>query len=144
MEEQIVSFETAKLAKEKKFNWKCRGKIHCSHEHFVKKNVIPSNVNTYHKNMFAPIENHNRTFQDGTQTYTSLPTQSLLQKWLREVHNIHIIVFLNSEKQYFSDVYQNFQLPVDSGELDSLLSGRVYISYEDALEAALQEALNLI
>jgi hypothetical protein len=132
MKEQIVSFETAKLAKEKGFDVPIMQMLQVYHITTGKIDMyLTSNrVSNWNDNKYVEI--------------CSAPTQSLLQKWLREVHNIHIIVFLNSEKQYFSDVYQNFQLPVDSEELHSLLSGRVYKSYEDALEAALQEALNLI
>jgi len=69
----------------------------------------------------------------GSYTDYPAPTQSLLQKWLREVHNIHVVivgsptyspcVMLNGTNYWRQD--------------DELL-------YEEALEKGLQEALKLI
>jgi len=133
MEDQLVSFETAKLAKEKKFNYPCRGKIECSHYHFIKNNIIPSNISTSNKEMFAPIKNWNidiKTNRGQFDRYTSLPTQSLLQKWLREVHNIHF--FILGTMPYY----------VGGGDLVEYYYN--FDTYEKAFEKGLQEALKLI
>ena len=149
MEEQLTSFKTAKLAEEKGFNWKCRGRIHCSHFHFVKKNIIPINVPINEDETFAPIEDwNNKKHQDpnnknGTLTglYLSLPTQSLLQKWLREKHYIHINLFTSFENMkmiYDVDIFQQYQ---DSLKCKKSLYGK---TYEETLEKGLFEALKLI
>lgn len=68
MEEQLISSETAKLAKDKGFNLKepctCGGFPNCICD-------------------AVRIDN-----------YIYKPTQSLLQKWLREIYNIHIVVYI--------------------------------------------------
>lgn len=93
MEDQLITFETAKLAKEKE----------CP--------LIKTRLNI----IISPV-----------------PTQSLLQKWLREVHNIHITIWYNElTKKYRIDT------PEDLNESE-------YESYENALEIVLQEILKLI
>ena len=74
------------------------------------------------------------TYQDG---FYFAPTQSLTQKWLREVHNIHIqIIFLALNNRYVFAIYK-----YGEEDIESVLE---YETYEFALEAALQEALKLI
>lgn len=107
MSETIISFETAKLAKEKGFNWR---------------NIEILEV----KSKSAYLDN---------------TTQSLLQRWLREVHNIDI-------KPYIS----HGLLPNATWEYSIQTSKPEYIrslnkhfnTYEEALELGLQEALKLI
>lgn len=119
MEEQLISFETAKLAKEKGFNEECYltyGKI--LKEYCIFKSDYSetnSEVNKY--------------------TY-SAPTQSLLQKWLREKHKIHIELQCDSNYyKYFILIYYKTNCVFNLD--DSLI-------YEEALEIGLQEALKLI
>ena len=143
MEETRVTFETAKLAKEKGFNWKCRGKVHCSHYHLIKNNIIPSNIPTSHDDMFAPLKDWNNHLKPKLDTETSLPTQSLLQKWLREVHNIYISIFVSKYtgkvvKEY-SILIRNFN--INDGE-KSL--HEQFLIHDEALEYGLQQALKLI
>jgi len=84
----LVNFELAKLLKEKGFDVKVRGRIHVSHWHLVKDNIIPSNVNIYYTDMFAPLSNWN----DGTQHFMSIPTIAEVVMWLYEKHGIWIEV----------------------------------------------------
>lgn len=75
------------------------------------------------------------------------PTQSLLQKWLREVHNIHIFIdktrvggnyqFIIHEKLKSNNVYEFSWNVLKYSNSD-------FNTYEEALEVGLQEALNLI
>lgn len=63
-----------------------------------------------------------------------------LQKWLREVHNLHIRIWYNflTDKwrvEYIADIKQNV---LNSGNEDE------FATYELALEQGLQEALKLI
>jgi hypothetical protein len=134
MKEQLITFDTAKLAKEKGFDCRCRSKIHCSHYHLVVDNVIPKNIPTNEYEMFAPIENHNRVFLNGTQTNTSLPSQSLLHRWLREVHKIDIFI---TEGFHIVSKYKVYTKP-SWGYFEE------FDSYEGALEKGLQKALTLI
>lgn len=71
--------------------------------------------------------------------YISTPTQSLLQKWLREVHKISIKV-----DDFYTDSKLRFDFSVSElGSQDDNPQG-AYESYEDALEAGLIEALKFI
>jgi len=129
MKEELVEFETAKLAKEKGFNELV--------ENYFEITTISK-----------PISENTCKFQNinglKSGNLASRPTQSLLQKWIREKNDIHIVVLPNSEKQFFYEVFRNFELPFESEELYSVLSGRVYNTYEEALEKGLYEALKLI
>jgi hypothetical protein len=120
MKEQLITFETAKLAKEKGFDVYCetayvyRYKEHESEDYWY-----------YWKSYVGSLTHDPLTCDIGA------PTQSLLQKWLREKHNTFISVDVNyCYKIYFKDV---------------LLSESInYNNYEDALEVGLQEGLKLI
>lgn len=72
-----------------------------------------------------------------------VPTQSSLQKWLREKHKIHIVVISDSKDRFFTD-YRFSDQRVDQDEDLVLLTGKVFKSYEEALEISLQEGLKLI
>ena len=97
MKEQLVTFETAKLAKEKNFDIGVNQSYviykksynyddDSSHRESYKVNDIEINSH-YHVNNYKGIDLSNELYE----AY-SAPTQSLLQKWLREVHNIFVEV----------------------------------------------------
>lgn len=78
----------------------------------------------------------------------SAPTQSLLQKWLREVHEINVFIYCYGFGYY--PTHDNIHLPTDKVKYvdrrwntqNSLNLG--FETYEQALEIGLQEALKLI
>ena len=120
MEEQLISFETAKLAKEK---------------------GLPQD-NFYFEDYearvpFYGLDNElNKGDEDRFGQCKSI-SQSLLQKWLREVHGIHIAILPkmlpSNQVTYYSfkgKLKKNFE--------------NLYNTYEEALEISLQEALKLI
>jgi len=111
--EEKIKFETAKLAKEKGFDWEVT-------EGFTKDGRI---FICSKSSGFFPKE-------------CRRPTQSLLQKWLREVHNIHVFATLFSyPNEYDSCIYIKDKEPIIKG---------INFTYEEALETGLQEALKLI
>lgn len=121
MEESLITPETAKLAKEKGFNiavWDYFKIITISAK--IIEDCVPNRQN----------------FNNISDTIFNRPTQSLLQKWLREVHNIHInmksydIIINNKSESFYIVHVQHFK--------------EEYKSYEEALEIGLQEALKLI
>lgn len=75
----------------------------------------------------------------------SAPTQEILQKWLREKYNIHIVVWWADEKvkdgvekYYFEIGWRDTERThIQTGNYNSLSD-----TYEDALELGLQTALN--
>lgn len=119
--EQHISFQTAKLAKEKNFKW---GVTLC----YAGENSQPLPYNAGNGLYFNSLE------------YESAPMQNILQTWLRITHGIHVeVVFdsFNSEKYFVSIVIKGdktFHYDVN-GEFDS---------YEEALEIGLFEGLTLI
>lgn len=122
MEEQKISIETAKLAKEKGF--KIPGKIV-----YVKTgNIISTSI-------------RNSTYNNCKNWEMYLkPTQSLLQKWLREIHNIDIIIWKNS----IDGSYRVEDILLNNKELTDLEFEDSFDNYENALEEGLYEALKLI
>lgn len=142
MQDQLISFETARLAREKGFNIPCKAKINCSHYHFVENNIIPKNIGTSENEMFAPVKNWNNLEEPDHYRQqiilkglnTSLPTQSLLQRWLREIHSINFFVYLKGDEGW---IY-SFSYHISD------FSKEIYKSYEEALEQGLLKALKLI
>lgn len=132
MTEQLVLFDTAKLAREKGFDWDCRMVYKgCKEGLYLAKdkNYI------YHKYKRFPYKQcstrKNSVMSNAKIPRYTAPTQSLLQKWLREEHNIFIQVDVNfNVKIYYKDELH-----------DELFT---FNSYEQALEKGLQEALKLI
>ncbi len=124
MTEELVTLETAKLLKEKGFNEYC-------------KDIIKEDNNRIMQSVF-------RTNKNLPKLCYSRPTQSVAQKWLRDIQNIHICVYncacgygyeiskADNGTHIASSVYKGTN---DGGEWDT---------YEEALEAGLQEALKLI
>jgi hypothetical protein len=133
MNDQLVSFETAKLAKEKGFD----EEVICIFNP-IKKNRIYLRKNVIYKG----------GIKVNLGTTIGCSTQSLLQRWLREKHNIHVSSecnfsgwFWNIEKTDGTYI-KLFDLFVD-GHKANTENGH-YKTYEEALEIGLQEALKLI
>jgi hypothetical protein len=72
-----------------------------------------------------------------------LPTQSLLQKWLREIHKI-IIIALPYSREYVSIPTNIEYIWMIYRVKSSTAYDKVYNTYEEALEEGLKEALSLI
>lgn len=129
MQEELISFETAKLAKEKKFNEPCQLLYQSStynlkggKEGDIFANNIPS----------TQIPN----------TWYLAPTQSLLQRWLREIHNIHLVCWwYDKENKFYTELGRKEIdiIRVQTGDITKLFD-----TYEQALEAGLQKGLKLI
>jgi hypothetical protein len=151
MKEQYITFETAKLAKEKGFMWK-----HVTFRKMTPGELAdPKNERVVKMGVKeAPIwDGDVETGREGAPCYNAegkeiypnkynprnphypRPTQSLLHRWLREKHKLYIAV----GKAVAGWVYA-----IDStggGEIH-YNEERTYPTYELATEAALQEALN--
>jgi hypothetical protein len=129
LKEDIVSFETAKLAKEKGFLF--RGRT----------NDWLNTTLPYHED---GTRNLNLCYKG--ETYGA-PTQSLLQKWLREKHHIQVEVnyrkfSVKGSDGYFYMAGTTKYWTMDNYFGETLFKG--YDTYEQALEAGLRAGLNLI
>jgi hypothetical protein len=154
MKEELITFETAKLAKEKNFEIGVNQSYIIykesynydddpNHRESYKVNDIEIN-NHYHVNNYKGIDLSNELYE----AY-SAPTQSLLQKWLREVHGINIFMTFkpNIKKwdfiPYFMSMDGKEYIKYNS-EYTKIYNERRFDTYEEALETGLQEALKLI
>lgn len=122
--EDYVSFETAKLLKEKGFNEKC--------------------ISTY--NLVTGIFEVEEVYQDWTtrwKAYVSAPTLQMAMKWLREVHKLEITVLheMLQGNAWWYRIEKNTGLSL----LVEKEEDAIYTSYEDACEAGIKYVLeNLV
>ena len=157
MKEQLISFETAKLAKEKDFNI-------LQHSYYFEDGEFKENSlkgtngyygEEYEFNLSEFNENWNdkwltkktgdRCFgcskQKGHLETFSAPTQSLLAKWLREQHNIYVTSQIGNLD--FINTYHYEIRYIDKNKFMCKVNGN-FKTYEEALEIGLQKALKLI
>lgn len=129
MEESYISFDTAKLLKEAGFE---------------------ANLKT----MYVEEEKDEWAFWDSGAKRSdynyfddtiACPTQALAARWLREVYRISVDAAFMAPSTNI-DVWQYF-----IGKMDDMIwpgdfetSERTYATYEEAMEAGLQEAIKLI
>lgn len=116
IQEESVTLETAKLLKEKGFNER-------------KYLIDVSTLNHCYK-------------------YLSVPPQSVAQKWLREIRGVYVYVEPVIGKRWKIS-FCDFNVPTEESdwmenEINKGNGYKVYVTYEEALEAGLQEALKLI
>lgn len=161
MKEQLISFDTAKLAKEKGFNVPTENKYLPSGEciHILKNQIVEDNENFtfdrgslweyiekgYLKNLLklcTPSLDNVWITDDLKHCEYLAPTQSILHKWLRDTHNIDIDIGTDYHRE--SKWYEVYIWEDDRGdyiegeEKDSIFS---FENYEQALEAGLLKAL---
>ena len=129
IEEQFVSFETARMLKEAGFEANLRTK-------YVEEE----------KDEWAFWDSgEKRSDYNYFDDTIACPTQALAARWLREVHRI--VVDATFIPSLFDGVnWQYFIGNMDDMvcECDFELSERKYATYEAAFEAGLQEAIKLI
>ena len=129
MEEQLISFETAKLAKEKGFDFiDVHSYYHINEGYSIGYALCISEVN------------------EQTDGCLLAPTQSLLQKWLREKHFLHIVLIptITGDMTYkIVDIQCNPQYEIERPPYNDVCAYD-FTTYEEALEIGLQEALKLI
>ena len=128
MEDTRITFETAKLAKEKGFPQEPnRLKI----PYYNYKGEFKGDVTDFLRKYLKKEDTSN-------VESVSAPTQSILAKWLREEHNIDVLVTsINGSKlkRYVSKIYVNKLYVKLVGHSDN---------YENTFEKGLQETLKLI
>ena len=130
MKEEIISFETAKLAKEKGFN--------IDTFKYYRISINPE------KKVAEPLS-EDQTYFPNVKESIAAPTQSLLQKWLREEHGMLIYV-KHFKQNWYEWVIQTNEIVECDGRIwgDDIISEQNESTYEQALEAGLEYALKLI
>jgi hypothetical protein len=138
MKEQLITFQTAKLAKEKGFD-----EVWCDYTYCIDYNTVPEDKEI--------IKCDRRDNVKGQFHLALAPTQSLMQKWLRDKHRIHI-----ESSPYNTEDFKLYYgvglifldtLTKENWDVDELVNHQIpdmFDSYEDALESGIVEALKLI
>lgn len=127
MTEELVTLETAKMLREKGFNEPC---------------MIAINIEDSRQ------YGTNRTNSELPIKVCSHPTQSVTQKWLREIRGVYVYVEPVIGKRWKLS-FCDFNVPTEESdwmenEINKGNGYKVYVTYEEALEAGIQEALKLI
>ena len=117
IKEDFVSFETAKLLKEKGFDEKLK--------HY------------YDTDGILVLCHRGQYFSNKSNAFIA-PTQSMAMKWLREVHNRYIEV-CTDRAHNFKDIV--FRPAIYDKELDCLWESDNFSTYEQACEAAIKYCL---
>lgn len=120
MDDVDISFKTAKLAKEKGCN------------------LEP--ITFYHTDSTKDCWGRYKDDHWGWQDWM-IPclTQSLLQRWLREVHGIHLIIGVGKLPESKNTFYTCTLIKYNRMNI-----GTIFDTFEEALEIGLQEGLKLI
>lgn len=124
IEEDYVSFETAKLLKEKGFDWACIGYYVDDEPDDVKYSFLCE------------------TNSDWEARCCSAPTLQTAMRWLREEKGIAVVPILSSvldNEKFLWDI----EIAVAKTN-ESYHQGWIYESYERACEAAIKYCLDLI
>lgn len=126
MIEELVTLETAKMLKEKGFNWKC--------EHLIDRNKVITKYDIP-QSMVVCME------IDGELVEFLCPALYVAQKWLRQEKNLHIEISYMYGNYWIYDI-----LTIPEHDLVGLSDRPIihYGTYEEALEAGIFEALKLI
>jgi len=136
MKEQKVQFETAKIAKEKGFNEKSTHFYVIGYRE-IKEDKVIRKWGNYEDNtkLLQPV-----SLGKGQPHLALAPTQCLLQKWLREEHNIIIYPILVAI--YELDRGWGYEIVDSNGK--NYDENSFSKTCEEALEKGLIEALKLI
>lgn len=123
MKDEIISFETAKLAKEKGFN-EATSIYYCTNGEINGTKMgmggLPNNYHGY-----------------------AAPTQSILQRWLRETKDMWVTVMFDAVTYYVS-IYGRHTPTDEEIIIDPIGHENWFITYEQALEEGLLQTLKLI
>jgi len=146
MKEQLITFDTAKLAKEKGFNYPTL------YSYGAEEELSDMDGEYFEERNFNLLK-------ESEYWNVSAPTQSLLQKWLREEHEIDITVMIVVASSYGITIHKNrtvvtkrqrekwYKTPYDNSQyivVEPTYQNSKTGVYEEALEKGLQESLKLI
>jgi hypothetical protein len=130
MKDQIVTKETAGLAHKKGFDIPCSRIFDLDSD------------NSYNRGWSTPCTNSKYDFEGHLQV--SAPTQSLLQKWLREKHNILVSVYSNASGYCWEHMKSKGGTHIQDSDFSGPNDSGCWDSYEEALEQGLIESFKLI
>jgi hypothetical protein len=152
MKDELVSFELAKLAKDKGFNEYCENAFDVYKDKNISENIKDETAIEFFDGFVKDLHGYkNYRGADAKENYLHRrdisddlwllrPTQSLLQKWLRDVHDIHVSV----SPMHLSRGWRQQAYNMKKGHYKGASAGFHYKTYEEALEIGLEQALKLI
>lgn len=139
MKEDLITYKTALLAKEKGFDeitefwWEIgSGDINDG-------NKTPCLYSSPGNSLQNSTLMKEYKYQDIRCGEFSAPTQALLQKWLREKHKIHV----QPQKFFHNKGFKIGKILISESSYNGPHGGK-FDNYEEALEYGLKEALKLI
>lgn len=125
MKKVYIKYATAQLAKEKDFN-------------------LPLDNNNWYFSKEGVIHNYNWFRPEELTDYIDAVTQSVIQKWLREMFRIMVIVdFYDDSDDYTPNYEVKVSYPKTWDKCDEFVKSG-FETYEGALEIGLLKGLNLI
>ena len=143
--EELVSYKVAKLAKDKGFNWKVIDSFDDKKNPVSRYNIdvdgLDSYINTGDEEYIREVfELNNDQMQSD---FVARPTQSLLQKWLRDKYKINIQIPMYANLGTI-DYAVSVDQPNDSNTCMCGFEEGSFKTYEKALEIGLEEALKML
>ena len=140
IKEAYVSFEVAKLLKEKGFNELCNRVYEGPNLKYTTLPISPL-MSLGELGGFHPKQLYVTNSELGDIVYTA-PTHQMAMAWLREMHNIAINIGWG---EIFEDKFQWWCIILNQKDGNILRESEYYSTYEEAVEAALKYVLkNLI
>jgi hypothetical protein len=131
MEDQLISIETIRLAHEKGFD---EGHSILSYE----MEIIDDSLTCFIEDLKISL-----SIEEYSKKY-NVCTQSLLQKWLREVHGIKVYLIPHPYSSRPDD-WSYHVIKYTNGVVSEILDNEMeFKNFEQALEIGLQKALNLL
>lgn len=139
MEDQLISYETGIVAKEKKFT---------QNPYLINNSYAPTYTDG------SEIRLINSLYNPSSNLCTA-PSQSIIQKWLRDEHNIHIHISRVYEWHTGTPIFEGYCLYIDFLFSEGYNEEKVYEinhkyllnlfpNFEEALEKGLFEALTYL
>ena len=123
--EYYVSLEVAKLLKEAGFKW------------FIN-TAYRDGVLMRQGNLLCDNFNGKQYENAARHEFFSAPTLNVVQRWLREIHHLHITIYSSSQESWMYRITEPHQ------KLEDGVYGEDFNTYEDAQEAGIKKSLEII
>lgn len=122
-----VSLETAKMLQKSGFDWECEYAILPATE-------MGDTPYRYNK---GRTNNYNDKEKYPFEIY-SAPSLDVAQRWLREIHHLHITIFSSSQESWM------FRITKPHQKWEDGVYGEDFYIYEEAQEAGIQKCLTIL
>lgn len=131
IKEDYVSFEVAKLLRDKGFDIKCR-------YYYIQTKEMFEIDTKYHTALTTQELLDLQVIGEKEDRYAA-PTQAMAMKWLREVHKLYIEITPSSKTNEF--IVDSYRIDIVTRFFDTIYVSSGYNTYEEACEAAIKYCL---